>query len=90
MTNKPRTTIALFTDTFTWNMYTKNIEKRLINSVVHSVFGYTKSATGFCLSFYAPPTIVEGHYVFWSVRPFVRLSVCSSVCPASGLSFWSR
>ena len=37
--------------------------------------------------FYAQPTIVEGHYVFWSVRPFVRsfvrpfvsLSVHSSV-----------
>ena len=26
-------------------------------------------------SFYAPPTIVEGHYVFWSVPPFVRASV---------------
>ena len=28
--------------------------------------------------FYAPPTIVEGHYVFWSVPPFVRSSVRSS------------
>ena len=26
---------------------------------------------------FAPPTIVEGHYVFWSVRP----SICSSVRP---------
>ena len=25
---------------------------------------------------YVPPTIVEGHYVFWSV--------CPSVCPVSG------
>ena len=33
-----------------------------------------------CLSFYfyVPPTIVEGHYVFWSVRWFVRSSVRSS------------
>ena len=30
--------------------------------------------------FYVPPTIVEGHYVFWSVGPFV----CSSI-PPSGL-----
>ena len=30
-------------------------------------------------SFYAPPTIVEGHYVFWSVRPFVRSFVRPSV-----------
>ena len=29
---------------------------------------------------YAPPTVVEGYYVFWSVHPFVRLSVCSFVC----------
>ena len=27
------------------------------------------------LDFYAPPTIVEGHYVFWSVAPSVRPSV---------------
>ena len=33
-----------------------------------------------CVStFYAPPTIVEGHYVFWSVRPFSHLSVPPSV-----------
>ena len=30
-----------------------------------------------CDSFLCPPTIVEGHYVFWSVRPFVRASVRS-------------
>ena len=30
--------------------------------------------------FYAPPTIVEGHYLFWSVAPFVRPSVRPSVC----------
>ena len=29
-------------------------------------------------SFYAPPTIVEGHYVFWSVGPLVRSFVRSS------------
>ena len=29
--------------------------------------------------FYAPPTIVEGHYVFWSVRSSLRLFVCPSV-----------
>ena len=28
---------------------------------------------------YAPPTIVEGHYVFWSVHLFVCLSVYSFV-----------
>ena len=27
------------------------------------------------LGFYAPPTIVEGHDVFWSVRPFICPSV---------------
>ena len=27
------------------------------------------------IDFYAPPTIVEGHYVFWSVRPSVYSSV---------------
>ena len=32
-------------------------------------FDYSKS---FKMLFYAPPTIVEGHYVFWSVPPFVR------------------
>ena len=31
------------------------------------------------LNFYAPPTIVEGHYVFWSVGPFIRPSVRSFV-----------
>ena len=35
------------------------------------------------ISFYAPPTIVERYYVFWSVCPsvclFVRLSVLLSV-----------
>ena len=33
--------------------------------------------------FYAPPTIVEGHYVFWSVASSVR----SFVCPVSRLKF---
>ena len=32
--------------------------------------------------FYAPPTIIEGHYVFWSVCPSVRSSIRPSA--ASG------
>ena len=40
-----------------------------------SAHRYNKTA-----SFYAPPTIVEGHYVFWSVPPFVRSFVRPSVC----------
>ena len=31
------------------------------------------------VDFDAPPTIVEGHYVFWSVPPFVRPFFRSSV-----------
>ena len=42
------------------------------------------------ICFYAPPTIVEGHYVFWSVRPsvcpFVRSSVRLSVRSSVRLS----
>ncbi|XP_071169607.1 uncharacterized protein [Mytilus edulis] len=34
------------------------------------------------LCFYAQPTIVEGHYVFWSVAPFVCASVRPSVRPS--------
>ena len=39
---------------------------------------------GLDLPFYAPPKIAEGHYVFWSVRPFVCLFIRPSVCPALG------
>ena len=47
---------------------------------------YLMYVTVFITFYYAPPTIVEGHYVFWSVHPYVRSSVRPSDCPSVRLS----